>query len=154
MLTQTINLLASARPDFGGRRAGSVYAGDRGGRRAPTGVGEDNCEAPLPAGQGDDAQDGQAARRAALGGVGTPEAGEDGAKEQDGEEDNAEEEAGEEGAPVLGADGGGPTSWRGARASADFKRPAAAENPVGQRTGGATEGGSWGGRRRWWRRRT
>jgi hypothetical protein len=29
----------------------------------------------------------------------------------------------------------------GARASADFERPAAAENPVGQRTGGTAEGG-------------
>jgi hypothetical protein len=26
-------------------------------------------------------------------------------------------------------------AWRGVRASADFRRPAAAENPVGQRTG-------------------
>jgi hypothetical protein len=52
---------------------------------------------------------------------------------------------GEEAARVPGADNGGPTAWRGARVSADFGRPAAAENPVGQRTGGAAEGGSRGG---------
>jgi hypothetical protein len=39
----------------------------------------------------------------------------------------------------------GPTVWRGVRASADFKKPAAAENPMGQRTGGATEGSGQGG---------
>jgi hypothetical protein len=34
----------------------------------------------------------------------------------------------------------GPTAaWRGARVSEDFGRPVAAENPVGQRTGGAAE---------------
>jgi hypothetical protein len=47
---------------------------------------------------------------------------------------------------VPGADSGGPSAWRGARASAgqwmtDFGRPAAAENLVGQRTGGTAEGG-------------
>jgi hypothetical protein len=72
--------------------------------------------------------------------------------------------AGEDGAEVAaripGPNGGGPVAWRGVRASADFKRSAAAENPVGQRTGGAAEGGGRGGwrrrrrrrtRRRWWR---
>jgi hypothetical protein len=44
-------------------------------------------------------------------------------------------QVGEEAARVLGADGGGPVVWRGARASADFWRPPAAEKPVGQRTG-------------------
>jgi hypothetical protein len=40
----------------------------------------------------------------------------------------------------------GPTAaWRGARASADFGWPAAVENPVGQWTRGAAEGGSRGG---------
>jgi hypothetical protein len=60
---------------------------------------------------------------------GAPEAGEDGTEDDDGEE----------------ADGGGPAAWQGVRASADFGRPAAVENPVGQRTGGAAEGGGWGG---------
>jgi hypothetical protein len=50
-------------------------------------------------------------------------------------------QVGEEVARVPGADSGGPAAWRGARASADFRRPTAVENPVGQRTGGATEGG-------------
>jgi hypothetical protein len=67
------------------------------------------------------------------------EAGEDGA-----------EEAGagrgvSEAARVPGADSSGPAAWRGVRALADFGRPAAAENPVGQRTGGAAEGGGQGG---------
>jgi hypothetical protein len=74
-----------------------------------------------------------------------PEAGEDDVEEEDGVEDGAEEEVAEEAACVPGADGGGPAAWRGARASADFRRPAAAENPVGQRTGGATEGNGRGG---------
>jgi hypothetical protein len=88
------------------------------------------AEAPLPAGRGDDAQDGQAARHAVRsGGGGASEDGEDGAEEEDGEE----------------ADGGAPAAWRGARASADFGRPAAAENLVGQRTGSAAEGGGRGG---------
>jgi hypothetical protein len=56
---------------------------------------------------------------------GAPEAGEDGTEDDDGEE----------------ADGGGPSAWQAVRASADFGRPAAVENPVGQRT----EGGGWGG---------
>jgi hypothetical protein len=47
--------------------------------------------------------------------------------------------------PRSGADSGRPTSWRGARASTDFRRPPAAENPVGQRTVGAAEGGGRGG---------
>jgi hypothetical protein len=51
----------------------------------------------------------------------------------------------EEAAHVPGADGGGPMAWRGVRASADSGRPAAVENPVGQRTGGAAEGGGRGG---------
>jgi hypothetical protein len=59
------------------------------------------------------------------------------------------EEAGEDGvevvARVLGADDGGPAAWRGARASADFGRPAVAENPVGQKMGSAAEGGGQGG---------
>jgi hypothetical protein len=61
-------------------------------------------------------------------------------------EDGAEEEGGEE------ADGGGPAAWLGVRASADFGRPAVAENPVGQRTGaprkavvGEDDGGEGGG---------
>jgi hypothetical protein len=59
-------------------------------------------------------------------------------------------QVGEEAARVPGADGGGPAAWRGVRASAgrwttDFGRPPAAENPVGQRTGGTAEGGSRGG---------
>jgi hypothetical protein len=33
--------------------------------------------------------------------------------------------------PRSGVDGGGPAAWRGARASADFGRPATAKNPVG-----------------------
>jgi hypothetical protein len=51
MLMQTINLLASARPNLGGQGAGSVSTGGGG----TTGdVGEDNC-----AGRGDDAQNGR-----------------------------------------------------------------------------------------------
>jgi hypothetical protein len=107
---------------------------------------------PLPAEQGDDAQDIRAARRAARGGGGgAPEAGEDGAEDDDGEE--ADVRRWGSGSP--GARGGsgrkppafrGPTVvWRGARALADFWRPAAAENPMGQRTGGAAEGGGQGG---------
>jgi hypothetical protein len=57
-------------------------------------------------------------------------------------------------ARVPGADGGGPAAWRGERASADFGRLAAAENPVGQRTGGAAEGSGRGGLRHRRRRRT
>jgi hypothetical protein len=145
MLTQTINLLASARPNLGGQGAGLV-SGRGGGRRGTTGgVGEDNC-----AGRGDDAQDG---------------------RRQGGEEDDAaaaeprrsgrttwrrrrtarqrrrrsprgwggRRQVGKEAARVPGADGGGPAAWRGERVSAYFGRPAAAKNPVGQRTGGAAE---------------
>jgi hypothetical protein len=46
---QTINLLASARPNLGGQGEGSVSGGGTTG-----GVGEDNC-----AGRGDDAKDGR-----------------------------------------------------------------------------------------------
>jgi hypothetical protein len=53
-------------------------------------------------------------------------------------------QVGEEAALVLGADGERPTAWRGARASAgrwtaDFRKPAATENPVVQRTGDTAE---------------
>jgi hypothetical protein len=49
MLTQTINLLASERPNLGAAGQGRCTpAAGVGG--APTGVGEDNCEVPLPAG--------------------------------------------------------------------------------------------------------
>jgi hypothetical protein len=48
-------------------------------------------------------------------------------------------QVGEEAARVPVADGGGSVAWRGVRVSADFGRPAAAKNPVGQRTGGAAE---------------
>jgi hypothetical protein len=51
MLTQTINLLASARPNLGAAGQGRCTPAAEGG--APTGVGEDNCEALLPAGRGD-----------------------------------------------------------------------------------------------------
>jgi hypothetical protein len=54
-------------------------------------------------------------------------------------------QVGEEASRVLGADDGGPAAWRGVRALADFGRPPAAENPVGQRTGGAAEGDVRGG---------
>jgi hypothetical protein len=73
-------------------------------------------------------------------------------------------QVGEEAARVPGADGGRPAAWRGARASGDFGRPVAdrqrgggarasadferlavVENPMGQRTGGAAEGGGRGG---------
>jgi hypothetical protein len=61
-------------------------------------------------------------------------------------------QVGEEAVRVPGVDGGGPAAWRGARASADFGRPATAENPVEQRTGaprkaavGEDDGGSRGG---------
>jgi hypothetical protein len=58
-------------------------------------------------------------------------------------------QVGEEVSRVLGADGDGPVAWRGARASAsrwtvDFERLAAVGNPVGQRMGGAAEGGGRG----------
>jgi hypothetical protein len=87
--------------------------------------------------RGDDAQDCRAARRAARGGgSGAPEAGEDGAEKEEGEEADVRSmgireprrsgRVGEEAARVPGADGGGPTAWRGARVSADFGTPAAA----------------------------
>jgi hypothetical protein len=53
-------------------------------------------------------------------------------------------EVGEEAARVPGADGGGPAAWQGARVSADFRRPAAVENPMGQRTGAPRK--RWSGR--------
>jgi hypothetical protein len=136
---------------------GRVGVRGGGGRCGTTGgVGEDNY-----AGGGGNAQDGrrQGGRRrwspgrggGRHGGSRAPEAGEDGAEEQD---DTVAAESrrpgrpvqvGEEVARVPRADGGGPATWWGARASADFGRPAAAENPVGERTGGAAEGGSRGG---------
>jgi hypothetical protein len=111
-----------------------------GWRRGTTGgIGEDNC-----AGRGDNAQDGrrQGGRwRWSPGGWGgrrgggrAPEAGEDGAGEEDGTaaaEPQRPGQVGEEAACVPGADGGRPAVWRGARASADFGRPVAVENPVG-----------------------
>jgi hypothetical protein len=70
------------------------------------------------------------------------------------EEDGDEEperlgQVGEEVDRVPGADGG-MAGGGGGKASAgrwttDFGRPAAAENPGGQRMGGAAEGGGWGG---------
>jgi hypothetical protein len=63
---------------------------------------------------------------------GTPEAREDGAAAA---EPRRPGRVGEEAARIPGADGGGPMVWWGARVSADFGRPAAEENPVGQRTG-------------------
>jgi hypothetical protein len=91
---------------------------------------------------------------------GAPEAREDGAEEEDVEEAYTRsmgiKSPGGQGRsgrkpPVFR----GPTAtdrWcgKGARASAgrwtaDFGRPAEAENPVGQRTGGAAEGGGRGG---------
>jgi hypothetical protein len=74
-----------------------------------------------------------------------PEAGEDGAKEEDGaaaaepRRSGRTGQVGEEAARVPGADGGGPAAWQGARVLAGFWRPAAAENPVGQRTGSVAE---------------
>jgi hypothetical protein len=79
------------------------------------------------------------------GGVGAPEVGEDGAAVAEPRRPGRPGLVGEEAARVPGADSGGPAAWRGARASVDFRRPAAAENPVGQRTGGAAEGGGRGG---------
>jgi hypothetical protein len=86
------------------------------------------------------------------GGGGAPEAGEDGVEEEDGTAAAAEPrrlgrpgQVGEEAARVPGANGGGPAAWQGARASADFGRPAAAKNPMGQRMGGTAEGGGRGG---------
>jgi hypothetical protein len=112
-----------------------VSRGRVGVRRGGTtgGVGEDNC-----AGRGDDAQDG---------------------RRQGGRWRSPRSRGGQRGggkAPEVGAGRGGsrPRSggrrWRtggvaGARASADFGRLAAVENPVGQRTGGAAEGGGRGG---------
>jgi hypothetical protein len=65
-----------------------------------------------------------------------PEAGEDSAEEEEGEQADVRSmgireprrlgQVGEEAARVPGADGGGPTAWRGARVSADFGRLAAA----------------------------
>jgi hypothetical protein len=78
-------------------------------------------------------------------GGGAPEAGEDGAEEEDGAAAGEPRrpgwpgQVGEEAAHVPRVDGGGPAAWRGARVSADFGRPAAEENPVGQRTEGAAE---------------
>jgi hypothetical protein len=106
---------------------GRVGVRRRPGRRG--GGGGCRAEALLLAGRGDNAQDGRAARHAARSGGRALEAGEDGAEEEDGDE----------------ADGGRPAAWRGARASADFGRPAVAENPVGQRTGGVAESGGRGG---------
>jgi hypothetical protein len=154
MLTQTINFLASARPNLGAAGQGQCTPAAGGG--APIGVGEDNCEAPLLAGRGNDAQDGRATRRAARGcDGGAPEVGEDGAGEEDGEEADARSMGireprrpglvGEEATGVPGADGGRPAAWRGTRASTDFGRLAAAVNPVGQRMRGATKGGGRGG---------
>jgi hypothetical protein len=98
---------------------------------------------------------GQPGGKARDGGGGAPEAGEDGAEEEDGEEADErsmgirslpEAGAGRGGSRSRwGADDGGPAAWWGARASADFGRPVAAENHVGQRTGGAAEGGDRGG---------
>jgi hypothetical protein len=51
---------------------------------APTGVGEDSFEAPIPA-----RRDDRAARHAARDGGRAPEAGEEGAEEEDGEEAHA-----------------------------------------------------------------
>jgi hypothetical protein len=48
MLTQTISLLALARPNLGAAGQGRCTPAAEGG--TPTGVGEDNYEAPLPAG--------------------------------------------------------------------------------------------------------
>jgi hypothetical protein len=108
-----------------------VNTGDRGGR-APTGVGEDNCEAPLPAGQGDEVN-----ARADVTTLRT--AGRQGVRRAMAEaEPRRPGQVGEEVARVPGADGGGPASWRGARVLVGRWK---AENPVGQRTGGAAEGG-------------
>jgi hypothetical protein len=79
---------------------------------------------------------------------GAPEAREDGAEEEDGAaaaEPQRPGQIGEEAARVPGADGDRQATWREARASADFGRPAVAENPVGQRTGSTAEGGGRGG---------
>jgi hypothetical protein len=137
MLMQTINLLALARPNLGGQGAGSVSAGGV-ARHYRRHWGGQLCRT----------------RRRCLGrpaarrgggrhsGGGAPEAGEDGAKEEDGAaaaEPRRPGQVREEVARVPGADGGGPAAWRGERVSADFGRPAAAENPVGQRTGAAAE---------------
>jgi hypothetical protein len=90
------------------------------------------------------------ARRAARGGGGGAlEAGEDGADEEDGEE--ADVRSMEIKSPGgQGKSGRKPPTFRGARAlagrwTADFGRPPAVENPVGQRMSGAAEGGSRGG---------
>jgi hypothetical protein len=53
MLTQAINLLASARPNLGAAGQGWRTPA-AGGGGAPTVVGVDNCEVPLPAKRGDD----------------------------------------------------------------------------------------------------
>jgi hypothetical protein len=119
----------------------------RGGGVTVVGVGEENC-----AGRGDDAQDGRRQggrqRRSPGGrrrGGEAPEAGEDVAEEEDGMAEAEPRRPGqvrEEAAAFWGltvADqrrGGGVSG---------FGRPAAAENLMGQRTGGAAEGGSRGG---------
>jgi hypothetical protein len=110
-------LLASARPNLGavGQGRCTPTAGGRGGV-APTSRTRRRCSRrPGGKAHGD--------------GGGAPGAGEDGVEQEDGEK----------------ADNGGPAAWRGARASADFGRPASAENPVGQRTGAAAECGGRGG---------
>jgi hypothetical protein len=66
------------------------------------------------------------------------------------EESRRPGQVGEEAGRVTRADDGRPSGWRGARVSAgrwtaDSGRPAAVENPGGQRTGGAAEGGGRGG---------
>jgi hypothetical protein len=131
MLTQIINLLVSARPNLGGQGAGSVSGGGGGGTTG--GVGEDKC-----AGRGDDAQDGRRQGREEDGAA-AAEAGENSTAAAEPLRPGRTRQLGEEAAHVPGADGGRPAVWRGARVSADFGRPAAAENPVGQRTGGAAE---------------
>jgi hypothetical protein len=154
MLTQTINLLASARPNLGAAGQGrcTPAAGGRarpnqcwGGQLlgAPTSRTRRRCSGRL----------GVKARGA---GGGAPEAGEDGVEEEeDGEEADAMSmgirEPREAGAGQGGSRprSGGRRPWTGGvagvRASTDFGRPATAENPVGQRTGGAAEGGGRGG---------
>jgi hypothetical protein len=111
--------------------------GARGGGGDTTdGVGEDNCAGTR---RRCSRRRGGEGRR---GGGRAPEAGEDGATAA---EPRRLGQVGEKATHVPGADGGRPVAWRRARASAEFGRPAAAENPVGQRTGGAAEGGGRGG---------
>jgi hypothetical protein len=113
---------------------------DKGQGRCPWGgttggVGEDNC-----AGRGDDAQDGR--RQGVEEDVAAAVEPQRPGRRRGGAEPRRlwrPGQVGEEAARVPGADGGGSAAWRGARVSADFGRPPAAENPVGQRTGGAAE---------------